>query len=97
MTPEDLGRLAEQGPQAADLLYERMQELGLTREDVEAAASGVMLDLERTCACCHEKGKCEKDLSERPQDPRWKSYCPNTTTLDALTQFKKHVAQNRAS
>ena len=30
-----------------------------------------MRDMERTCACCDEKGVCEKDLAARPDDPAW--------------------------
>jgi len=49
-----------------------------------------MRDLQRTCACCNEKGVCEKDLEERPDDPAWKSYCPNAVTLETLAKLKAH-------
>jgi len=80
--------LIERGPDAAHHLYERMQALGLTKADVDAAAHGVMRDLQRTCACCNEKEVCEKDLAKRPGDPVWKSYCPNAFTLEPLTKLK---------
>jgi hypothetical protein len=76
------------GPEAANLLYERMQALGISKADVDKAAQGVMRDLQRTCACCNEKGVCEKDLAERPDDPVWKSYCPNAVTLESLSELK---------
>jgi hypothetical protein len=65
-----------------------MQALGISKADVDKAAEGVMRDLQRTCACCNEKGVCDWDLTERPDDPVWKSYCPNAVTLDSLTKLK---------
>jgi hypothetical protein len=80
--------LVARGPDAADHLYARMYALGLSRADVDHAATGVLRDLQRTCACCNEQRRCEKDLVGRPDDPVWKGYCPNATTLDALTRLK---------
>jgi hypothetical protein len=88
MASKDLEELVARGPDAANLLYQRMQALGLSRANVEPAAHGLMRDLERTCACCHEKGSCEKDLHKQPQDCGWKSYCPNAITLESLTRLK---------
>jgi len=45
-------------------------------------------DMQRTCACCNEKGVCEKDLADRPDDPVWKNYCPNAVTLESLSELK---------
>ena len=87
MTAKDLESLVEKGPDAAILLYERMQAIGVSKDAVEKAAYGVMRDLERTCACCNDKGICEKDLRMHPKDPLWKSYCPNAFTLDDLKKL----------
>jgi hypothetical protein len=80
--------LVARGPDAAHLLYERMRALGISEADVHRAADGVMRDLQRTCAVCREKGVCEWDLRERPDDAVWKSYCPNAVTLESLTKLK---------
>ena len=88
MTPEGLEDLVARGPDAANLLYERMRALGISRSDVGHAANGLMRDLERTCACCNEKGVCEKDLIRQPNDPGWKSYCPNAVSLESLMRLK---------
>ena len=89
ISTDTLRELVARGPDAANLLYERMQALGLSKVGVDEAAEGVMRDLQRTCSCCNEKGICEKDLVERPDDPVWKSYCPNAVTLEALAQLKE--------
>lgn len=88
ISTDTLRDLVARGPEAADLLYERMQALGISKAEVDKAAWGVMRDLQRTCACCNEKGVCEKDLAERPDDPVWKSYCPNAVTLESLSELK---------
>ena len=88
ISTDTLRDLVARGPEAASLLYERMQALGISKADVDKAAQGVMRDLQRTCACCNEKGVCEKDLTERPDDPVWKGYCPNAVTLGSLSELK---------
>jgi len=88
LSRDALKDLVARGPDAANLLYERMRTLGISREDVARAAHGIMRDLERTCACCNEKGVCEKDLAKHPDDPVWKSYCPNAVTLESLAKLK---------
>jgi hypothetical protein len=83
--------LVARGPDAAHLLYERMSALGISEADVRRAAEGVMGDLQRTCAVCREKGVCEWDLTERPDDPVWKTYCHNAVTLESLTKLKANA------
>jgi len=90
MSTNTLRSLIARGPHAADLLYQRMNAIGISKADVDRAAEGIMRDLQRTCACCNEKGVCEKDLEERPDDPAWKSYCPNAVTLETLAKLKAH-------
>jgi hypothetical protein len=83
-----LGDIIARGPDAANLVHEGMQGLDISKRD----AKGVMRDLQRTCACCNEKNVCEWDLAERPDDPEWKSYCPNAVTLDSLTELKRNTS-----
>ncbi len=90
MTGRELKELAARGPDAAHLLHERMRVLDLTKADVERVAPGLMRDLERTCACCSEKGVCEKDLATRPDDPDWTGYCPNAVALTGVKIVKRH-------
>ena len=90
MTGGELKDLAARGPDAAHLLDERMRVLGLTRADVERVVHGLMRDMERTCACCDEKGVCEKDLAARPDDTAWEGYCPNAVALTGAKIIKGH-------
>ena len=88
MTGGELEDLAAKGSHGADLIHDRMQALGLTREDVERLSSGLMRDMERTCAQCRDKGQCVKDLHNHPDDPQWKGYCPNAATFDDVVDAK---------
>ena len=90
MSGGELRDLAARGPDAAHLLEERMRVLGLTRADVEQVVHGLMRDMERTCACCGEKGVCKKDLTARPNDDAWEGYCPNAVALTGAKIIKGH-------
>ena len=92
MNARDLQALAAQGPHAADLLYQRMQALGIARADVERLAHGLTRDLERTCACCSDKAACKQDLAQRPDDSAWKDYCPNAISLESVKKTKGRFA-----
>ena len=61
--------LVTRGPHAADLLYQRMTALGVTRSDVDRIAETWMWKLEENCAFCYEKRVCKKDLANRSDDP----------------------------
>jgi uncharacterized protein YjiS (DUF1127 family) len=89
MSARDLEDLSARGPGAADLLYERMQALGITRADVDRMAQGLLRDLEKTCSCCCDKPLCRKDLAMSPEDPAWKAYCPNALSLESIEATKR--------
>lgn len=88
MSGDELKSLAAKGPHASDLLYERMQALGVSRADVDRLGWGLIRDLEKSCSCCSDKGQCKADLAAHPDDPVWKGYCPNAVTLDAIRRIK---------
>ena len=80
----DLSILAGKWPDAADLLYWRMNEIKLDRMEITHADAQVMRDLQRVCTVCGSKRRCEHQLANNPSDPTWQKYCPNATTLWAL-------------
>lgn len=90
MTGAELKDLAARGPHAADQLRERMRLMGITGADVERIGYGLMRELERTCAHCREKGRCDKDLAARPGDSAWAGYCPNAVALTAVRNAQQH-------
>jgi hypothetical protein len=82
----DLRRLAASTPGGVDLLRERMAARRLDPETVARLEPNVMRDLERVCALCGSKRQCERDLAVDAHDSRWRAYCPNVQTLDALAE-----------
>jgi hypothetical protein len=91
----DLSILAGKWPDAADLLYWRMNEIKLDRMEVTRADPQVMRDLQRVCTVCGSKRRCEHELAKNPSDPAWQKYCPNATTLSALAI--ERAAKTRAN
>jgi hypothetical protein len=91
----DLSVLAGKWPDAADLLYWRMNEIKLDRMEITHADPQVMRDLQRVCTVCGSKRRCEHALANKPSDPAWRKYCPNATTLLALAA--ERAAKTRAN
>jgi hypothetical protein len=83
ISTDDLRVLAAKDRNAADLLYRRMQTIGLDPARVDFT---VMRDLQRGCSQCLDKGLCVHELEDRPREPTWPKYCPNEQTLAALAQ-----------
>jgi len=84
MSPGELRSMVNQGPQAADLLLQRMVALDLDREEVSQTAPGTFQDLQRVCSLCKSRRQCARDLGRDPNGVQWKDYCPNAATLIAL-------------
>ena len=76
--------MAKLGPDAAKLLLERMAALHLDAEAVAKSEPATMRDLQRLCSMCASKRQCQFDFLLMPDDPKWRHYCPNADTLDAL-------------
>ncbi len=85
----DLTRLAKEDRNAAHLLYSRLEQLGLSVAEIEAAGVGTQRDLERTCGLCADRAVCEHDLNERPESDAWRKICPNTWTFDTMEGLKR--------
>jgi hypothetical protein len=85
VNPQELRVLAGKWPESADLLSRRMAALDLDAGQIARSQPCVSNDLRKLCSLCVSKGRCEHDLAGDPNNPVWREYCPNTTTLTALT------------
>jgi len=83
---EELYQLNRLGPRDADLLPHRLKLQGLDPRDLSDRRPTLMRDMQRVCGFCERHGTCARDLA-RPyqQSERWKTYCPNAATIEALT------------
>ena len=84
LTPRELARMAKLGPDAAKLLLDRLAAMHLDPEALSKSAQSTMRDLQRLCASCVSKKRCQHDLINDRYNPAWRQYCPNAGTLDAL-------------
>ena len=84
VSPSELRRLANLGPDSADLLLRRMAALDLDRNEVSRTESRTFQDLQRVCTMCNHHRRCRGDLARDADDPAWHDYCPNASTLMAL-------------
>ena len=84
VTTGELDELVRQGPHAADELPKLLQALGI---DAQALARGqplVLRDMERVCALCDHKGRCDGDLARGTSAEHYQAYCNNASTIDGL-------------
>lgn len=88
-TPNELILLAGSGPDAADLLYRRLNALGMDSEKIKTMVPEVMRDMQRCCSECNAKRRCTSDLNAS-DDSHWQSYCPNAETVALLKSLKLH-------
>ena len=87
LATSELRRLSNRDPEARLMLHRRLEQLGLTLDEIEKA--GLRRDLERTCGLCPDQATCEHDFDMRPESDDWKSYCTNRGTLEAYLAKKK--------
>jgi hypothetical protein len=80
----ELRELADRGPDAANLLLDRMAALDLDSKEVAAAELATFRDLQRVCTMCGSHGRCARELARDPGDAAWEEYCPNSATLKSL-------------
>jgi hypothetical protein len=85
LTQNELLQMARLRPDAASLLFKRLENLHLDAKALATMEPGVMRDLQRLCSTCESKGRCQRDLA-RGDDSEWRDYCPNQDTLIALQQ-----------
>lgn len=93
LNANDLTRLAHAEPDAANLLYKRLEQLGVSMAEIEALGIGEHRDMERSCSLCGDRNQCAHDLTERPDDPSWQQICPNRATFEALERIKAERAR----
>jgi hypothetical protein len=84
MPASEIRRLANLGPESAELLSRRMAALQLDRKEVAQTHPQTFRDLQRVCTLCESHRQCARDLARNSGDPGWEEYCPNVATLRAL-------------
>ncbi len=84
MTSADLEALVRQGPHAADELPMMLSALGIDQEALARTEPLVLRDMERVCAMCSHKRRCDRDLAAGTAAAHYEAYCANAPTIDSL-------------
>ena len=69
MPASEIRRLANLGPESAELLSRRMAALQLDRKEVAQMHPQTFRDLQRVCTLCESHRQCARDLSRDSGDP----------------------------
>ena len=72
------------GPHAADELPKMLTALRIDQDDLARAEPLVLRDMERVCALCSQKRRCDRDLAAGASAPHYQEYCANGPTIDGL-------------
>ena len=91
---QELWALAGKWPESADLLSRRITALHLNAEEIAHTQPQVSNDLKKLCTLCDAKRRYERDLTRGAVNPVWRHYCPNATTLMALSAERTAHSKN---
>jgi hypothetical protein len=86
LSTSDLQALVRQGPHAADELPKLLTALGIDSEAMLRIQPLIYHDMERVCATCMQKRRCNHELAAGSSSAHYEEYCINAPTIDALTQ-----------
>ena len=84
VSSDDLQTLVRQGPHSADELPKMLAALGIDSAALERAQPLVFHDMQRVCAGCGQKARCQHDLAAGGSARHYEEYCANAPTIDAL-------------
>lgn len=85
----ELHMLTSYSADAAELLEQRLESLGLSTTDLAHRAVEQLRDMERLCTTCKSKGRCARDLASGSSDAAWQQYCPNHEALTELQAARR--------
>ncbi len=88
LSSQELELFVNKGSDAADELPKLLRALGVDPQRLASSNPGKMRDLQRLCITCGDKGQCRHDLAAGTAASRYRDYCPNAMSLDALFQSK---------
>jgi hypothetical protein len=84
VSPSELDELVRRGPHAADELPKIMAALKLDAQKIARVEPLVMRDMERVCALCEHKRRCDRELAAGTAPQHYEDYCGNATALASL-------------
>ena len=89
VSPDDLEQLVRNGPHAADELPRLLDALGIEEATLANTQPFLLRDMERVCAMCEHKRRCDRDLAEGSSAEHYKDYCANAPTIERIGETLK--------
>jgi hypothetical protein len=86
VSPSELDELVRHGPAASHELPKLLQALGIDEADLARTQPLVLRDMERVCALCLHKRRCDDDLAAGTSAAHYDEYCLNAPTIEALDE-----------
>ncbi|MFB9261936.1 hypothetical protein ACFFWD_01910 [Bradyrhizobium erythrophlei] len=80
----ELETLAAYGRQGREELTRLLKALGIDEAMIAHQEPGVLRDLAVVCALCVAKSRCNREIEAGTAALRYREYCANSYTLDAL-------------
>jgi hypothetical protein len=84
VSPAELDEMVRHGPHAADELPVMLKALGIDEHRLARTEPMLLRDMERVCALCRDKAKCDRDLIAGTAAAHYEDYCLNAPTIDQL-------------
>jgi hypothetical protein len=84
VSSDELIRMADKGPHAADQLPRLLHALGVDPGMLSRNDPAMMRDMQRLCTACSRKRRCERELAAGTAANNYRSFCPNATSLETL-------------
>jgi len=84
VSPTDLDELVRHGPHAADELPLMLKALGIDARKLARIEPMLLRDMERVCAMCNQKTRCDRDLIAGTAADHYEGYCLNAPTINRL-------------
>jgi hypothetical protein len=85
VSEQDLCNIRCSHPGPAELMPQRLRQLGVDPAFVELELPATYADLERVCATCKSWPRCSRDLSNNNVQAGMAGYCPNAFMIDVLS------------
>jgi len=86
VSTDQLKRLANAGPHAADEMVALMLAINIDPAEVARLYPEQFRDMQVNCSLCESKDRCRHDLGEQVIDREYVRYCSNADHLRALQQ-----------
>jgi hypothetical protein len=84
VSPDELICMVRQGPHAVDQLPRLLHAVGVDPEILSREDPAMMHDIQRLCAACSHKRRCERELAAGTAASNYRCFCPNAVSLETL-------------